>query len=81
VLIGYMRVSTADQNHDLQRDALRAAGCERCYEDTCSGTASERPGLSRALDAVRADGALVGAEGPSARKRTVAYCTQCYGWV
>jgi len=25
VLIGYMRVSTADQNHDLQRDALRAA--------------------------------------------------------
>jgi DNA invertase Pin-like site-specific DNA recombinase len=59
VLIGYMRVSTADQNHDLQRDALRAAGCERFYEDTCSGTASERPGLSRALDAVRADDALV----------------------
>jgi len=59
VLIGYMRVSTVDQNLDLQHDALRGAGCERFYEDTCSGTASERPGLNRALDAVRADDALV----------------------
>jgi DNA invertase Pin-like site-specific DNA recombinase len=59
VLIGYMRVSTTDQTHHLQRDALRAGGCQRFYEDTCSGMTSERPGLSRALDAVRAGDALV----------------------
>ncbi len=59
MLIGYMRVSTTDQTHHLQRDALQAAGCQRFYEDTCSGMTSERPGLSRALDAVRADDALV----------------------
>jgi DNA invertase Pin-like site-specific DNA recombinase len=59
VLIGYMRVSTADQNLDLQRDALHAAGCQRIYEDICGGGANERPGLAHALDAVRADDALV----------------------
>jgi DNA invertase Pin-like site-specific DNA recombinase len=59
VLIGYMRVSTAEQNHHLQRDALQAVGCERFYEDTCSGTANERPGLDQALDAVRSGDALV----------------------
>jgi DNA invertase Pin-like site-specific DNA recombinase len=59
VLIGYMRVSTTDQTHHLQRDALQAVGCQRFYEDTCSGMTSERPGLSRALDAVRAGDALV----------------------
>jgi DNA invertase Pin-like site-specific DNA recombinase len=37
MLVGYMRVSTAEQNLALQRDALEGAGCERLYEDTCSG--------------------------------------------
>lgn len=32
VLVGYMRVSTVEQNLDLQRDALERAGCERLYE-------------------------------------------------
>jgi predicted site-specific integrase-resolvase len=48
--IGYARVSTRDQNLDLQRDALRAAGCDRIYEDTISGTEAKRPGLAKALD-------------------------------
>ncbi len=59
MLVGYMRVSTAEQSLALQRDALAAAGCERFYEDTCSGTIADRPGLARALEALRAGDALV----------------------
>ncbi|EAA3680341.1 DNA invertase [Salmonella enterica subsp. houtenae] len=45
VQIGYVRVSTNDQNTDLQRNALNCAGCELIFEDKISGTKSERPGL------------------------------------
>ncbi len=61
VLVGYMRVSTAEQNLALQRDALLSAGVapERIYDDTCSGTVTTRPGLTRALDVAREGDALV----------------------
>jgi DNA invertase Pin-like site-specific DNA recombinase len=59
VLIGYMRVSTGEQSLDLQRDALARTGCERIYDDVCSGRATDRPGLSKALDAAREGDALV----------------------
>lgn len=52
-LIGYARVSTAEQDTALQTDALRKAGCERVFEDTVSGSTSERPGLSSALAFLR----------------------------
>jgi DNA invertase Pin-like site-specific DNA recombinase len=58
MLIGYMRVSTGEQSLDLQRDALERAGCERVYEDVCSGRATERPGLTQALEVARTDDAL-----------------------
>ena len=48
-----MRVSTGEQNLDLQRDALERAGCERIYDDVCSGRATDRPGLAKALDVAR----------------------------
>ena len=51
--IGYARVSTHDQNLDLQRDALNAAGCSTVFEDKISGAKSDRPGLADALGYVR----------------------------
>jgi DNA invertase Pin-like site-specific DNA recombinase len=52
-LIGYARVSTGDQTLDLQRDALRAAGCIDIYEEQVSGARVARPALSAALRACR----------------------------
>ena len=40
--IGYIRVSTNDQNTDLQRNALNCAGCELIFEDKISGTKSAK---------------------------------------
>ena len=61
MLVGYMRVSTADQNLGPQRDALIAAGVapNRICQDVCSGRAVDRLGLARALDIARAGDALV----------------------
>ncbi len=47
MLIGYARISTQDQNHDLQTDSLKIAGCEKIFTDKVSGTISERPGLTK----------------------------------
>ena len=58
MLIGYARVSTDDQNLDLQRDALRIAGCEKIYEDRMSGAKAARPGLNMALEVARAGDVL-----------------------
>ena len=48
--IGYARVSTFEQNLDLQEDALKASDCEKIYT---GGTKAERAGLERALANVR----------------------------
>lgn len=49
MLIGYVRVSTNDQNTALQRNALECAGCELIFEDKISGKTSNRPGLKKVL--------------------------------
>ncbi len=59
MLVGYARVSTTDQNLDLQKDALQAAGCERLLTDTVSGARAERPGLTAALKECRSGDTLV----------------------
>ena len=59
MLIGYARVSTHDQNLGLQRDALKAAGCDKIIEDTASGGKVQRSGLDRALELLRKGDTLV----------------------
>jgi DNA invertase Pin-like site-specific DNA recombinase len=58
--IGYARVSTEEQNLDLQIQALEAVGCARIFRDRgISGAARERPGLTKALAAAKAGDVLV----------------------
>jgi len=58
--IGYARVSTSDQNLDLQRDALARAGCVQFYEEKASGkAASSRAELANVLRALRAGDTLI----------------------
>ena len=57
--IGYARVSTDEQNLDLQQDALQSAGCEKVFVDKVSGAKQNRPGLQRALDSFRHGDTLV----------------------
>ncbi len=59
MLIGYARVSTGDQNLDLQKNALIRAECELVFEDMTSGKNARRPGLKRALRRLQAGDMLV----------------------
>src|SRR3954453_8281064 len=60
MLIGYARVSTEDQNLDLQRDALRKAGCKKIFEEKESGRAgTKRPAFEAALAYLRPEDQLV----------------------
>src|ERR671932_1719819 len=59
MLIGYARVSTNEQNLDLQRDALERAGCDLIFDDHVSGIKARRPGLEQALSHLRAGDTLV----------------------
>ena len=58
-LLGYARVSTAEQTAAMQEDALRAAGCGRIWSDTASGTRTDRPQLAALFDHLRAGDTLV----------------------
>ncbi|WP_423680257.1 recombinase family protein (plasmid) [Methylomonas sp. MS20] len=59
MLIGYARVSTQDQNLDLQLEALTKAGCKKVFDDKISGSRAERPGLTKALEMLREGDTLV----------------------
>jgi len=59
VKIGYARVSTQDQNLDRQLDNLKAAGCERIFNEKMTGTKSDRPELKTMLLTLRSGDILV----------------------
>ena len=60
MLIGYARVSTEDQNLDLQRNALRKAGCQKIFEEKESGrVGTKRPAFEAALAYLRPEDQLV----------------------
>jgi DNA invertase Pin-like site-specific DNA recombinase len=60
MLIGYARVSTDDQNLELQLAALKGIGCDRIFQDAgVSGKVAKRPGLGKALAALKRGDTLV----------------------
>jgi DNA invertase Pin-like site-specific DNA recombinase len=59
MLIGYARVSTQEQNLDLQKDALEGAGCERIYSDQVSGSTERRQELDTAIEILREGDTIV----------------------
>jgi DNA invertase Pin-like site-specific DNA recombinase len=58
-LIGYARVSTADQNPRMQLDALSAENCLKTYTDTATGTKADRPQWNACLADLRPGDTLV----------------------
>ncbi|MGP5083048.1 recombinase family protein [Corynebacterium variabile] len=57
-IVGYARVSTTDQNLDRQTDRLTAAGAQRIFTDTITGSTRDCPGLDAALTYLRAGDTL-----------------------
>jgi DNA invertase Pin-like site-specific DNA recombinase len=56
--LGYIRVSSTDQNPDRQRDALQALGVDRVFEDKRSGKDTARPALQKLMEYAR-DGDVI----------------------
>lgn len=57
--IGYARVSTREQNLDMQLEALKSSGCTRIFTEKVSGTIAERPELKECLNYLREGDTLV----------------------
>lgn len=57
--IGYARVSTKDQELNLQIDALKESGCEQIYQEKISGAKKERPELQKMLAQLRPNDVVV----------------------
>ncbi|HEY9785669.1 MAG TPA: recombinase family protein [Candidatus Obscuribacterales bacterium] len=57
--IGYARVSTEEQNLDIQLTALRKSGCKKIYQEKISGTKWERPELHKMLNSLQSGDIVV----------------------
>jgi DNA invertase Pin-like site-specific DNA recombinase len=72
-LLGYARVSTTDQQPQLQVDALEHAGCYRVFTETATRALPDRPILEQVLDQLRPGDTLV-APGQDARRPAARGC-------
>ena len=59
MIVGYARVSTTDQNPQLQIDALKLAKCDRIFVDQASGRSMNRPELERCFEKLRRGDILI----------------------
>lgn len=59
MLLGYARISTDEQSHNLQIDALRSAGCSRIFQENASGGLTSRPVLQQVLRTLKPGDTLV----------------------
>lgn len=59
MIIGYARVSTRDQNLELQTNELKKAGCEKIFKEKVSGSVKERPELERLKQQLRPGDTIV----------------------
>jgi DNA invertase Pin-like site-specific DNA recombinase len=57
--IGYMRISTSDQDMRMQRDALEEVRCDKIFEDISSGAQAERLGLVQCMEYLREGDTLI----------------------
>ena len=55
MLVGYARVSTQEQNLELQINALKEVGCKKIFMEKASGAQRDRPELKAALEYMRAN--------------------------
>jgi DNA invertase Pin-like site-specific DNA recombinase len=56
---GYCRVSTKEQNLDMQIDALKKDGCIEIYKDQVSGSKADRPQLTKLMENLREGDVIV----------------------
>lgn len=59
MIVGYARVSTKEQNLDLQLSALRQAGCEKIFQEKISGSVKARPKLESMIQQFRSGDILI----------------------
>ena len=59
MIFGYARVSTKEQNLNLQADALKKAGCERIFQEKVSGRSPNRPELLKLIEQIRPGDTLI----------------------
>lgn len=77
MLVGYARVSTKDQNPQMQIDSLTKAGCEKIYQEKASGSSNGRPELAKLLAFMREGDILNGLENGQAGTFPQATDTNC----